>query len=102
MNKLQGDIEWSMTPYSREQWAERRKRGALQFVLTAGPTWFFGFVMCLGPVFGLLFGETLSSKHAVLFCIGIISGLIFGTVIWWQCEKLWRQTHDANAGTEQS
>jgi len=102
MNKLQRDIEWSMTPYSREQWAVRRERGAMRFVLTAGPTWFFGFVMCLGPLFGLLFGETFASKHSVQFCIGIVSGLLFGAAIWWQCEKLWCQSGDASAAPERS
>ena len=59
MNKLQRDIEWSGTPYSREQWADRRKQGALHFILTSGPTWFFGFVMTVGPLLGLCLAKHL-------------------------------------------
>lgn len=93
-------IEWSMTPYSRRQWGEIRKRGFIGYLFTSGITWWFAFLLSIGPVVSLMIVQESRRdlSHGIWLALGIVCGFLVSAVNWRHCEKMWAS--GAGRGTD--
>ena len=83
--------DWTLTPYSRKQWANIRKGGLGKFLFTSGITWWFAFIMSIGPVVSLMIVQQgrRDVSHVVWLLVGILAGFILAWLNWRHCETMW-------------
>jgi hypothetical protein len=83
--------DWTLTPYSRRQWANIRKGGLGKFLFTSGITWWFAFLMSIGPVVSLMIAQESRRdiSHVIWLVVGIIVGFILAWLNWRHCEAMW-------------
>lgn len=83
--------DWTLTPYSRRQWADIRKRGFATYLFTSGITWWFSFLLAIGPVVSLMIVQESRRdlSHVIWLGLGVLCGFVISTIHWRHCEAMW-------------